>query len=233
MTDRAGRREGARVPELEAVLLEAKLLVPRGSPDPVSRADLIGKARRSGCRVVGVTAPAGYGKSTLLAEWAELEDRHVVWVSLDRLDDDPSALLSLLATAFAPISGQPDLIAGMRGLSSLSRAAPRLAEAFRNSPVPFVLMLDDLHELRSLVCHDVLGVAIGGVPEGSQVVATSRAEQPHVPRLRASGDAVEFGAGDLALDVAGAEQIFAGAHVDVTHELAMAVTARTEGWPVG
>ena len=51
--------------------------------------------------------------------------------------------------------------------------------------------------------------------------------------MRASGDAVEIGAGDLALDAAGAEQIFAEAHVDITHEQAAAVTARTEGWPVG
>ena len=70
-------------------------------------------------------------------------------------------------------------------------------------------MLDDLHELRSPACHDVLGVVISGIPQGSQLVAASRSEQPHLPRLRASGDAVEFVAGDLALDAAGAEQIFA------------------------
>ena len=123
----------------------------------------------------------------------------------------------------------------MRGLgvSALGRAAPRLASAFRTSPVPFVLMLDDLHELRSPACHDVLSVVISGIPEGSQLVAASRSEQPHLPRLRASGDAVEIVAGDLALDAAGAEQIFAEAHVDITHEQAAAVTARTEGWPVG
>ena len=171
----------------------------------------------------------------MLAEWGELEDRRVAWVSLDRLDDDPSALLSVLASAYARISGHTDLIADMRGLgvSALGRAAPRLASAFRTSPVPFVLILDDLHELRSPACHDVLSVVISGIPQGSQLVAASRSEQPHLPRLRASGDAVEIAAADLALDAAGAEQIFAEAHVDITHELAVAVTARTEGWPVG
>ena len=106
----------------------------------------------------------------------------------------------------------------MLGVSALGRAAPRLASAFRASPVPFVLMLDDLHELRSPACHDVLSVVISGIPHGSQLVAASRSEQPHLPRLRASGDAVEIAAGDLALDAAGAEQIFAQAHVDLTHE---------------
>jgi LuxR family maltose regulon positive regulatory protein len=186
--------------------------------------------------VVGVTAPAGYGKSTLLVEWALAEDRRVAWVSFDRFDDDPALLLSLLASAYARVSPvSADLVAdvGGAGLSVLGRGAPRLASVFRTSPVPFVLMLDDLHELRSPACHDVLGVVISGIPRGSQLVAASRSEQPHLPRLRASGDALEFMAGDLALDAAGAEQIFSAAHVSLTRELAVAVTERTEGWPAG
>ena len=73
-------------------------------------------------------------------------------------------------------------------------AAPRpvIASAFRRSPAPFVLMLDDLHELQSPACHDVLGVVISGIPPGSQLVTASRSEQPHLPRMRASGDALEL-----------------------------------------
>ena len=218
------------------VLLDAKLSVPQPRPGSVSRAGLIETARASDCRVIGVTAPAGYGKSTLLVEWALAEERRVAWVSLDRFDDDPALLLTLLASAYAGVSpASAALIADMRGagLSVLGRAAPRLASAFRTSPVPFVLMLDDLHELRSPACHDVLGVVISGIPRGSQLVAASRFEQPHLPRLRASGDALELMASDLALDAAGAEQIFSQAHVSLTRELAVAVTERTEGWPAG
>jgi LuxR family transcriptional regulator, maltose regulon positive regulatory protein len=156
--------------------------------------------------------------------------------ALDRFDDDPAVLLTLLASAFARISpGNSELIADMRGhgVSVLGRAAPRLASALRTSPVPFVLMLDDLHELRSPACHDVLGVVISGIPRGSQLVAASRFEQPHLPRLRVAGDALELLTDDLALDVAGAEHIFAAAQVSLTPELAAAVTERTEGWPVG
>jgi LuxR family maltose regulon positive regulatory protein len=232
-TDRAGGWPDAA--RLDAVLLEAKLSVPRYRPGSVSRAGLIDKARSGTTRVVGITAPAGYGKSTLLAQWAEVEDRRVGWVSLDRMDDEPLALLAVLASAYSRISGRPAEFADAAGFgaSALGRAAPRLAAALRTSPVPFVLILDDLHELRSPACHDVLGVVISGIPEGSQLVAASRFEQPHLPPLRASGDAVELGAGDLALDARGAEQIFTQAHVDITPEAADAVTARTEGWPVG
>jgi len=186
--------------------------------------------------VVGVTAPAGYGKTTLLAQWVGAEDRRVGWVSLDRYDDDPAVLLTLLASAFGQVSpGNADLVADMGGLgaSVLGRTAPRLAAAFRSSPVPFVLMVDDLHELRSPACHDVLEVVISGVPRGSQLVAASRFEQPYVPRFRASGDALEVREGDLGLDAAGAEQIFTEAHGSISPEAAAAVTDRTEGWPAG
>ena len=220
----------------DLLLLDSKLSVPRPRPGFVSRAGLIEKARGGGCRVIGVTAPAGYGKSTLLVEWALAEDRPVVWVSFDRLDDDPALVLSLLASACARAwPADAGLIANVSGVgvSVLGRAAPRLASVFRASPVPFVVMLDDLHELRSPACHDVLSVVISGIPPGSQLVAASRFEQPHLPRLRASGDALEFMAADLALDAAGAEQIFSQAHVSLTRELAAAVTERTEGWPAG
>ncbi len=232
----AGRGEPGAVGELDAVLLAAKLSAPQPRPDAMSRADLIDSARASERRVIGLTAPAGYGKSTVLAQWADAEDRRVAWVTLDRFDDDPAALVTLLAAAYAQTwSGHADLVADMSGLgvSVLGRAAPRLASALRASPDPFVLMLDDLHELRSPACHDVLGVVISGVPPGSQVVAASRSEQHHLPRLRAAGEALEFLAGDLALDAAGAEQIFAAARVSLSPELAEAVTQRTEGWPVG
>jgi LuxR family transcriptional regulator, maltose regulon positive regulatory protein len=222
--------------ELDELLLEAKLSVPGSRPGSVSRAGLVEVARASGCRVVGVTAPAGYGKSTLLAEWARAEERRVAWVSLDRFDDDPTALLTVLASAYARVSpGNVDLVADMGGLgvSALGRAAPRLASALRTSPAPFVFMLDDLHELRSAACQDVLGVVVSGVPAGSQLVAASRSEQAHLPRLRARGDALEFRANDLALDAAGTEQIFAQEHLSLSPELAAAVTRRTEGWPVG
>ena len=221
---------------LDDILLDVKLSVPQLHPGLVSRAALIDAVRSSSAVAVGVTAPAGYGKSTLLIEWARRERRRVAWISLDRLDDDPSALLFLLASAYERAvperAGLAATISGL-GVSALGRGAPRLAVAFSQAPVPFVLMLDDLDELRSPRCHDVLGVVLPGILPGSQVVTASRADQPHLPLLRAVGDAVELRAPDLALDADAAERIFAAAHVSITPEQASEVTERTEGWPVG
>ena len=222
--------------ELDRLLLDAKLSAPRSGAPLVSRAHLVDAARSSGRRVVGITAPPGYGKTTLLAEWVERDPRRVVWVTLDRFDDDPLTLLSVLAAALARQGlGPPDLDGGMTGphTSLLGRAAPRLASALRAATHPFVLVLDDLHELRSPACHDALGVVIAGIPPGSQLVAASRDAQPHLARLRATDEAVELGALDLALDAAGTAQVFAATGVPLPPDVVTAVTARTEGWPVG
>jgi LuxR family transcriptional regulator, maltose regulon positive regulatory protein len=233
----AGRHEtDPLAPGLSRQLFDAKFSIPPPRPATVSRAALIETARSSGCRYVSVKAPAGYGKSTFLAEWAAAEERPVAWVSLDRFDNDPAVLLTSLAAAYGQAGlASRDLLddVGSPGVSVLGRAAPRLAAEFRASPAPFVLMLDDLHELQSSVVHDVLGMVISAMPQGSQLAAASRSEQPHLPRLRAAGDALELGVSDLAIDAAGARQLFAHAQVSVTPEVAAAVTERTEGWPAG
>jgi len=226
----------SRAVELDQLLLETKLAIPLPRAGFVSRSDLIATGRGSDRRVVAISAPSGYGKSNLLSQWATAEDRCVAWVSLNRFDDDPAMLLALLASAYVRATGSdPSLIAEMHGIgtSALGRAAPRLATALEVSAKPFVVMLDDLHELNSPACHDVLSVVIRGIPQGSQFVATSRFEQPYIPRLRASGDALEFGIDDLALDATGAQQIFAEAGIELTRDLAAEVTDRSEGWPVG
>jgi LuxR family maltose regulon positive regulatory protein len=221
---------------LAELLLDAKFSVPSPRPGAISRDDLIQRARSSACPVVGVTAPAGYGKSTFLAEWARLEDRQVGWVSLDHFDDDPAALVTLLASVYSRMDpSRAFLVAelGGAGVSLLGRTVPRLASAFASSPVPFALFLDDLHELRSPDCHDVLGIIAAKIPSSSQLVIASRSEQPHVPRLRAAGTALELDMLDLALDATAARQIFAGLHVTLSADQAAEVTQRTEGWPVG
>ncbi|MGZ0711598.1 LuxR C-terminal-related transcriptional regulator (plasmid) [Coraliomargarita sp. W4R53] len=226
----------AETTNLDAMLLDAKLTVPTPRPGLVSRHELIARARDSHTRAVAISAPAGYGKTSLLAEWATLDHRPIAWVSLDGYDDDPGTLLTLTSSAFArAVGGNERLVSELHGYgaSALGRAAPRLAAALRNSESPFVIMIDDLHELRSTACHDVLSVVISGIPDGSVFIAASRHEQPHVPWLRTVDDVIEIGATELALDAEGATRVFATAQVDLTAALADRVVERTEGWPVG
>jgi len=102
--------------ELGQLLVDAKFTPPEARPGSVSRAGLVEAARSTECVLVAVTAPAGYGKSNFLAEWARAEDRHTAWVSLDRFDDDPAMLLVSLASACCRLGlSGADLVADVRG----------------------------------------------------------------------------------------------------------------------
>lgn len=231
------RETGVGTPDLHAVLLHGKTQPPPPRPGAVSRSALIDRARTSGARVVSVTAPAGYGKSTLLAEWAASEDRTVAWASLDRTDADPASLLSVIAAAAASFSpAAAGVVSEMRGIGTgaLGRSAPMLAGALAAAPAPFVLFVDDLHWADSHECQDALEVLLGRVPAGSHVVLASRREPALVGRLRVAGDAWEITTADLSLDHASARVLFdhAGA-ADVDDADLHTIVERCEGWPTG
>ena len=145
----------------------------------------------------------------------------MAWVSLDRFDDDPAALLALLASAYARISpGTPTWSPTWRPRclgAGTRRAAPRLGVPDQPRPVRADAGRPPRAALAGLPRRAERGHR--RVPRGSQVVVASRAEQPHLPRLRAAGDALELLAGDLALDAAGAAQIFSEAQVSLTPRL--------------
>ena len=229
-------RGGPAATWFDRTLLDAKIRAPHVAAGMVSRQSLVDRARSSACRIVGVTAPAGYGKSTFLAQWAEVEERAVGWVSLDRLDNDPAVLLGLLSAAFdRAMDRDGDVMVNIAGgtPSVLGRGAARLASVLSASATPFVLFVDDLHELRSPGVQDVIGVVANAIPPGSQLVTASRYEQPHLPRWLAGRDAVEVTRADLALDPDGARQVLDGAGVALTAEEVEHLVDRTEGWPVG
>lgn len=217
-------------------LYDTKVTPPPMRRGQASRRELIRAARESGRTHVAVTAPAGYGKSTLVAEWADSEERRVAWVSLDSLDDDPAALLALIAAAFERISpSSSEAIGRMRWQegSALSRSAPLLASVLARADAPFLLVIDDLHVLSSPACHDVLDVVLDGVPAGSQCVVTSRHEQPYAARRRVDGRLYEITTAQLGLDVAAAAVIFRREQVDASDEELAELVARTEGWASG
>ncbi|WP_338748138.1 helix-turn-helix transcriptional regulator [Janibacter alittae] len=220
----------------ESASLDSKVTVNRPRQGTVTRRPLIEAARRSGGRVVTVTAPAGYGKSTMAAEWAHLETRRVAWASLDRHDDEAGSLLTVLAMACRSISPLAvEVVPKMRGtdVAVLGGAAPLLSAVIRQAPEPFVFFIDDLHAVGSDECQDALEVVLADLPAGSQLVLTSRYEQSFVTRRRLCGDLFEIGTDDLRVDADGARQIFSDSGIVVSDDDLASAVARSEGWPAG
>ncbi|WP_194763484.1 helix-turn-helix transcriptional regulator [Microbacterium sp. UFMG61] len=224
------------LPEIEQVLLESKTTAAAAPQGLVSRRALIERAGGGPHRVVAITAPAGYGKSTLLAEWAAAEQRVTCWATVDRFDNDPGALLTLLATATQHITPSgASLASKMRGTSTtlLARSAPLLARTWSSAPEPFALFIDDFHLASSPDCLDAFVVALQGIPEGSLVVVASRETQPHLARMRVSGAVADVNALDLRMDQGQAEKIFASATKTAPADIIAAAVERSEGWPAG
>src|SRR5262249_43439974 len=154
-------------------LLAAKLHRPPGRPGTVRRSVLVDRLARGETRpIVSVTAPAGYGKTTLLSQWAERNGQAFAWVSVDEADNDPKVLLSYVAEALdavEPIDGRVfDALASP--VSSVpGTVIPRLGSAFMSMTRPVALVLDDVHELRNSECRSAVSVLADHVPGGSRL----------------------------------------------------------------
>ena len=205
MIDRGVRERSGRVgDEARPVfdVLVGKLRIPSTRPGSVHRASLIERLTREVSRpVVSVVAPAGYGKTTLLAQWAERSRQAVAWVSVDELDNDPKVLLTYVAEALNAVEpvGERVFDALASPASSVpGSVVPRLGSAFASMTRPVVLMLDDVHVLHNAECRAALSVLADHVPGGSQLVLAGRTEPPvRIARLRAEGRLTEIGPGDL------------------------------------
>ena len=184
-----------------------------------------------------MVAPAGYGKTTLLSQWAEHNTQAVAWVSVDEVDNDPKVLLTYVAEALDAIEpiGERVFDALASPASSVpGSVVPRLGSAFASMTSPVVLILDDVHLLHNSECRAALSVLAGHVPNGSRLVLAGRAEPPlRTARLRAEGKLLEIGAGDLSLTVGEAASLLRAAGVQVGAEDVAELHRRTEGWPAG
>jgi LuxR family transcriptional regulator, maltose regulon positive regulatory protein len=219
-------------------LLAAKLRRPQTRTGTVRRASLIERlAREDDHPIVSVVAPAGYGKTTLLAQWAERDGRSFAWVSVDEKDNDPKVLLAYVAEALNAV--EP---VGKRVFDALASAAssvpgsvvPRLSSAFASMTRPVALVLDDVHVLQNTECRVALSVLADHVPAGSRLVLAGRTEPPvRIARLRAGGRITEIGPGDLSLTAAEAASLLRAAGVVLGEDDVAELHQRTEGWPVG
>ena len=204
------------------------------------RADAVPRARLAPLqevvqrsRVVLVSAPAGYGKSTLVAQWSNLDPRVSCWVQLAHGDNDPVALLARVVAALERTGPVRDDL-----LEELSSGTPRIVEvalpllaADLGERNPFVLVLDDVHLVTAKRSRSILGFLAEQVPSGSQLVFVTRGNPGlRLGRLRASGDLVEVGPALLALDAEETRAVAARGGLELSEEAAEALRERTEGW---
>jgi LuxR family transcriptional regulator, maltose regulon positive regulatory protein len=236
LRERPGRADGVGRPGLD--LAPAKLLRPLVRPRTIRRSSLIERlGRDDGHPIVSVVAPAGYGKTTLLSEWAEGNGQAFAWVSVDQGDNDPKVLLSYVAEALNAVEpiGQRVFDALASPASSVpGSVVPRLGSAFSSMARPVVLVLDDVHLLSNSECRAALSVLADHVPGGSRLVLSGRAEPPlRVARLRAEGKILEIGPGELSLTAAEAASLLRAAEVVLGDDDVEELHRRTEGWPVG
>jgi LuxR family maltose regulon positive regulatory protein len=216
---------------------QSKFRAPDLRSGMVHRDRVVHRLRASrGHRVVSITAPPGYGKTTVLAQWARRDRRAFAWVSLDERDNDPSVLLTYVAAAVhrteAIDPGVFDALASP-GLAAAITAVSRLGGSLQARSAPVVLVLDDLHLVSRRDCVDAVLRLAEHLPEGSQMALVSRGEKPlPLGRLRAQGKVMELGASDLAMDPQEATALLKGAGVDLPPEEVGELHRQTEGWPV-
>jgi LuxR family transcriptional regulator, maltose regulon positive regulatory protein len=229
------RRQAGQV---KAGLLHLKLRPPRLRGELVSRERLVGRLLDAqDVPVALIVAPAGYGKTTLLSQWAERDERPFAWVALDAEDNDPSNLLSAIAAALdavEPIGWDVfDALASPR-LDRATVALPRLVRSLGHRERPVVLALDDLHVLRTRESRRVLTTIWRAFGGGLQLALASRSD-PGLPvgRLRAHGISVELHAEDLAMTRSEASMLLQLAGIELAPEQMLNLARRTEGWPAG
>jgi LuxR family maltose regulon positive regulatory protein len=190
-------------------------------------------ALAGGADVVTVTAPAGYGKSTFLAQLAATDPRPTAWVSLTPADNDPASLLSYIALAIDEIEPvAPQVVSGL-WMRSPTTQLQQFTAILADRPSPLILVLDDVHELVSVDVLDTLPALVGEMPAGSTIALGSRAAIPlPLGRVRTRKRLVEIGVPELAFDVPAAALLFGELGVDMAPTTIERLVEHTEGWPV-
>jgi LuxR family transcriptional regulator, maltose regulon positive regulatory protein len=233
-----------RRPSADRVLVEgvpfgldaARLSVPVTRLGSVSRTALVNRLRAArSYSLVTVLAPAGYGKTTLLAQWAGKDERPFAWVLIAE-DTDPVTLCRYVAAALSHI--EPLDASVVDALGSPSRfsscAGGPIASALRSIARPLVLVLDDVHLLGSRHSADALGALAEHVPDGSTLVLAGRSlPQMPIPRLRTERRVFEIGVRELALGQREAELLLGEQADKLPASEIVELVERTEGWAAG
>jgi LuxR family maltose regulon positive regulatory protein len=227
-------------------LLTTKFYRPPVSPKLVPRPHLIRRLEEGlqlGHRVTVISAPAGFGKTTLLSDWLSQTDRPVAWLSLDEGDNDPTRFLAYLIVALQRID--PDIGQTAQAMLQAPRAASQLQSLLTTlindivvTSQPFILALDDYHVIEATEIHKAVSFLLDHMPpfeQGMHLVIATRADPPlPLARLRGRGQMTELHAADLRFTPSEAEAYFNETMaLALSAEHVAALERRTEGWVVG
>jgi LuxR family maltose regulon positive regulatory protein len=223
-------------------LLTTKLFIPQlpSTQDVLPRPRLIRQLNGGLHRKLTlISAPAGFGTTTLLAEWIPQSERRVTGVSLDVTDNDPKRFFVYVITSLQLL--QADF--GRSLLEALQSSQPPSLEALIGTLVneisrslpEFVLVLEDYHVIRTQAIHNALAFLLDHMPPQMHLIITSRAD-PSLPlaRLRAHAELTELGAADLRFSL---EETFAFFRqikdLQLSADQIQDLASRTEGWATG
>jgi len=180
--------------------------------------------------VIAVVSPPGYGKSTLLAAWAERRGSRVAWVSCDRIADDPVSLWSAVAASLLPHRPPDD--GQSAGPASGDDVVQQLTGDQDGSDQPVSVVLDHVEALSSRDSRKSIAAFATTLPQGWTLALASREEVPlPTARMRVERRLLEIGTDDLALSNGQASRLLAGAGVELSEVRAAQLTTDTAGWP--
>ena len=221
-------------------ILATKLYLPPPRPGVVLRPRLI-EPLNEGLqrRLILVSAPAGFGKTTLLGEWLAGCGRPAAWLSLDEGDNDPTRFLSYLVATLRTVAA--GIGEGVLGALRSPQQPPiestltALLNDITAIPDDFVLVLDDYHAIDARAVDDALAFLLEHLPPRMHLVIATR-EDPNLPlaRLRARGQLAELRAADLRFTPSEAAEFLNRAMgLNLSAEDIAVLETRTEGWIAG
>ena len=206
------------------------------------REELVGYLAGVTARLVLVSAPAGSGKTTLVAQWrsSPAEVRAFAWISLDAGDNDPARLWWHIARALqraCPKLDADDILGALlvQAPDIAGALLPLLVNELARLREPVVLVLDGYDVIRERDCHDQVAFLLPHLPPAVQLVLTTRADPPlPLARLRAAGELAEIRARELHFGPPQvAELVASTAAIELSEPDLADLTRRTEGWPAG
>jgi LuxR family transcriptional regulator, maltose regulon positive regulatory protein len=237
--DRRGLTEVDQRNARAKLLFEAKLRGFSPSPQMITRPRLSGALVGSRAALVLLAAPPGFGKTTLLGQWRDLDERPFAWLTLDPSDNDPTSLWTGIVEAIRRVRPGFGSAAGaaLRAthVDVLDALIPLVVHELDALDGCLVLVLDDYQAIDNAACHESLAFFMDAMPSTVQLVLSSRADPPiPIAKLRAAGELVELRALDLCFTEEEQaaflnERLSLGLDpgaLGVLHE-------RTEGWPAG